>query len=109
MFCYDQGSSLRVLSQIKAIIVFLKCDVLVVPGSRCFIDHLCDDEVTFKSLNKIRISKTDQWKIDSNAFQMFVEDVHVTLFKQKTFDFDEKTCFIDEGFQTIVGLEKGIS
>ena len=39
---------------------------------------------------------------------MFVEDVHATLFKQKTFDFCEKTCFNDEGFQSIVGLAKSI-
>ena len=108
MFCDNQGFLSRVLSQIQRIIVFLKCYVLVVPGSRCCIDHLCNEEVTFKSLNSIRKSKTDQWKIDSNAFQMFVEDVRVILFKQKTFDFDEKTCFNDEGFQTIVELAKGI-
>ena len=93
MFCDIQGSSLRVLSQIQSIIVFLKCDVLVVPGSRFCIGHLCNDEVTFKSLSSIRISKTDQWKIDSNAFQMFVEDDCVILCKQKAFDFDEKKMF----------------
>ena len=90
-------------------IVFLQCGVLVVPGSRCCIDHFCNDGVTFKSLNSIRISKADQWKIDSNAFQMFVEDVRAILFKHKTFDFDDETCFNDEDFQSIVGLTKGIS
>ena len=40
---------------------------------------------------------------------MFVEDDCVILFKQKAFDFDKKTCFNDEGFQTIAGLAKGIS
>ena len=100
---------MTVLSQIQRIIVFINYGVLVVPGSRCRIDHLCNDGVTFKSLNSIRISRADQWKVDSNAFQMFVEDVRVILFKQNTFDFDEETCFNDEGFQTIVGLAKGIS
>ena len=108
-FCDNQDSLLRVLSQIHRIIVFLKCDVLVVPGSRCCIDHLCNDGFTFKSLNSIRISKVDQWKIDSNAFQMLMEGVRVILFKQKTFDFDKETCFNDEGFQSIVGLAKDIS
>ncbi|CAF2876276.1 unnamed protein product, partial [Rotaria sp. Silwood2] len=86
--------------------IFLKCGVLAVPGSRCCRDHLCNDGVTFKSLSSIRISKADQWKIDSNEFQMFVEDVRAILFKQKTFDFDDETCFNDEGFQSIVGLTK---
>ena len=76
--------------------------------TRCCIDHLCNDGVTCKSLNSIRISKTDQWKIDSNTFQMFMEDVRAILFKQKTFDFNDETCFNDEGFQSIVGLAKGI-
>ena len=40
---------------------------------------------------------------------MFVEDVRVILFKQKTFDFDDETCFNDEDFQSIVGLTKDIS
>ena len=55
------------------------------------------------------MSKADQWKIDSDEFQMFVADVRAMLFKQKTFDFDDPTCFSDEGYQSIVGLTKGIS
>ena len=39
---------------------------------------------------------------------MFVEDVRVTLLKQKDFDFDDETYFNDKGFQSIVGLIKGI-
>ena len=109
MFCDNQGSSLKVLSQMQRTIIFLKCGILVVPGSRCCRDRLCDDGVNFKSLDRIRISKADQWKIDSNEFQMFVEAVRAILFKQKTFDFDDETCFNDEVFQSTVGLTKGIS
>ncbi|CAF3372224.1 unnamed protein product [Rotaria sp. Silwood2] len=86
--------------------IFLKCDVVVVPGSRCCKDHLCEDELTIKSFDHIRVSKADRWKIDSNEFQMFVADIRAMLFKQKTFDFDDQTCFSDEGYQSIVGLTK---
>jgi len=88
--------------------IFLKCGIAVVPGSRCCKDHLCEDEVTFKSLDHIRVSKADQWKINSDEFQMFVADVRAMLFKQKTFDFDDPMCFSDEGYHSIVGLTKGI-
>jgi len=88
--------------------IFLKCGVVVVPGSRCCKDHLCEDEFTIKPFDHIRVSKADQWKIDSDEFQMFVEDVRAILFKQKSFDFDDETCFSDEGYQSMVGLTKGI-
>jgi len=40
---------------------------------------------------------------------MFVEDIRTILFRQKKFDFDDPSCFNDEGYQSIVGLSKGIS
>ena len=88
--------------------IFLKCGIIVAPGSRCCTSHLCEDELTIKSFDHIRVSKPDRWKIDSDEFQIFVEDIRIILFKQNKFDFDDSSCFSDEGYQTIVGLSKGI-
>jgi hypothetical protein len=109
VFCDEKvSSSFKVLSQVQRTMIFLKCGVFVVRGSRCCKDHLCEDELTIKSFDHIRVSKADRWEINSDEFQMFVEDVRAVLFKQKTFDFDDPNCFSDEGYQSIVGLTKGI-
>ena len=89
--------------------IFLKCGIIFASGSRCCTSHLCEDELTIKSFDHIRVSKPDRWKIDSDEFQIFVEDIRIILFKQNKFDFDDSSCFSDEGYQTIVGLSKGIS
>ena len=89
--------------------IFLKCGIAVATGSRCCKDHSCEDELSIKPFDHIRVSKGGRWKIDSDEFCMFVEDVRVTLFKQKTIAFDDPTYFSEEGYQSIVGLSKGIS
>ena len=63
--------------------IFLKCGVIVAPGSRCCTSHLCEDELTIKPFDHIRVSKPGRWKIDSDEFQMFVEDIRIISFKQK--------------------------
>ena len=109
MFCDNKKSPLKVLSQEQRTTIFLKCGIVVFPGCRCCKDHLCEDGLSLKPFDYIRVSKADQWKIDSDEFQMLVADVRAMLFQQKTFDFDDPTCFSDEGYQSIVGLTKGIS
>ncbi|CAF4659356.1 unnamed protein product, partial [Rotaria sp. Silwood2] len=86
--------------------IFLKCGIVVARGSRCCTSHLCEDGLAIKLFDHIRVSKPDRWKIDSDEFQIFVEDIRIILFKQKKFDFDDPSCFSDEGYQAIVGLRK---
>ncbi|CAM4847138.1 unnamed protein product [Rotaria magnacalcarata] len=107
VFCDEKDPcSTKVLSRIQRTMIFLKCGIIAAPGSRCCTSHLCEDGLTIKSFDHIRISKPDRWQIDSIEFQIFVEDIRVILFKQKKFDFDDPSCFSDEGYQTIVGLCK---
>ncbi|CAF1526038.1 unnamed protein product, partial [Rotaria sordida] len=87
MFCDEKDScSAKVLSRIQRTMIFLKCGISVAPGSRCCTSHLCEDELTIKSFDHIHI--------------------RTILFKQKKFDFDDPSCFSDEGYQAIVGLSK---
>jgi hypothetical protein len=110
VFCDEKDScSAKVLSRIQRTMIFLRCGIVVAPGSRCCKSHLCEDELTIKSYDHIRVSKPDRWKIDSDEFQIFVEDIRSILFKQNIFDFDDPSCFSDEGYHAIVGLRKGTS
>ncbi|CAF3336142.1 unnamed protein product [Rotaria sp. Silwood2] len=73
VFCDEKDScSAKVLSRIQRTMVFLKCGIFVAPGSRCCTSHLCEDGLTIKSFDHIRVSKPDRWKIDSDEFQIFV-------------------------------------
>ena len=80
MFCDEKDPySAKVLSRIQRTMIFLKCGIIIASGSRCCTSHLCEDKLTIKSFNHIRVSKPHRWKIDSDEFQIFVEDIRIIL------------------------------
>jgi len=76
------------VTQPQRTMIFLKCGVGIVPGSRCYVDHFYNDQLTSELLNHILISKADRWKIDA--------DIRSMLFSQKASDFADPTFFSNE-------------
>ena len=87
--------------------IFLKRGIFVSSGARCCSDHTYLEHLTVESFNKIFVSQADCLKTDAAGFQEFLEDVRTILFSRKNFDFDNPSCFDEEGYRSVVGLGKG--
>ncbi|CAF2102623.1 unnamed protein product, partial [Rotaria magnacalcarata] len=104
--CGIEIISAKVLSSVQRTMIFLKRGVFVSPGSRCCSEHIVKKQLTVESFDKICISKTDCWTLDSFGLQVLLTDIRSMLLQQNSFNFDDPTSLNEEAYKTIVGLTK---
>ncbi|CAF4665156.1 unnamed protein product, partial [Rotaria socialis] len=106
VICDIEIISAKVLSSVQPTMIFLKRGVFVSSGSRCCSEHVVKKQLTVESFDKICITRTDCWTLDSFGLQVLLTDTRSMLLQQNSFNFDDPTSLNEEAYKTIVGLTK---